>query len=293
MLKDMLGKKRWKINLHTHTTQSDGHRTPEEAAAIYKAAGYDAIALTDHWSYGEGGEIDGLPILSGCEYDLYSEELGVFHIICLCAERLPEGVHRDMSPQEIVNAIHKAGGLAVLAHPAWSLNAPDTVMKIEGFDATEIYNTVSGTGQSFRPDSSLIVDLLGARGRCYPLLATDDAHYYRDYRGMDACKSWIMAECDPADPASVKSAIREGRFYATQGPELHLSRTEKGFRVDCSPVKKIVFASDRCWAPRVFEAEDGGLLRSAEYAPLADETFLRAFVIDEAGRYAWSNLLPL
>ena len=48
MFRDMFGNNRMKINLHTHTTQSDGRRTPEEAAKIYKDAGYDAIALTDH-----------------------------------------------------------------------------------------------------------------------------------------------------------------------------------------------------------------------------------------------------
>ena len=47
MFQDMLGKSRMKINFHTHTTVSDGKKTPEEAATLYKAAGYDAIALTD------------------------------------------------------------------------------------------------------------------------------------------------------------------------------------------------------------------------------------------------------
>ena len=44
MFTDLTGKTRLKIGLHTHTTLSDGHKTPEEAAAVYKAAGYDAIA---------------------------------------------------------------------------------------------------------------------------------------------------------------------------------------------------------------------------------------------------------
>ena len=63
MFTDLTGKKRLKLGLHTHTTLSDGSKTPAEVAAIYKAAGYDAIALTDHWVYGEGGEIGGLTIL--------------------------------------------------------------------------------------------------------------------------------------------------------------------------------------------------------------------------------------
>ena len=60
MIKDMFGTNRLKINLHLHTTQSDGHKTPEEAAAIYREAGYDIIAITDHWKYRESGAIGGL-----------------------------------------------------------------------------------------------------------------------------------------------------------------------------------------------------------------------------------------
>lgn len=62
---DMFGNKRCKVGLHTHTTRSDGRVTPEESAAIYKAAGYDAIAFTDHWVYNGEEEIDGLKIISG------------------------------------------------------------------------------------------------------------------------------------------------------------------------------------------------------------------------------------
>ena len=60
MYTDIFGNRRYKINLHTHTTVSDGHRTPAEAAKIYKNAGYDAIALTDHWIFNEGTELEGL-----------------------------------------------------------------------------------------------------------------------------------------------------------------------------------------------------------------------------------------
>ena len=86
MFTDITGKARLKLGLHTHTTLSDGHKTPAEVAAIYKAAGYDAIALTDHWVYGEGGELEGLCILSGCEYNVsgVDEWMGVletYHIV--------------------------------------------------------------------------------------------------------------------------------------------------------------------------------------------------------------------
>ncbi len=38
----------FRANFHTHTTESDGRATPEEAMKQYREAGYDILALTDH-----------------------------------------------------------------------------------------------------------------------------------------------------------------------------------------------------------------------------------------------------
>lgn len=38
----------YKVNLHAHTTVSDGKQTPEEVKATFKAHGYDAVCFTDH-----------------------------------------------------------------------------------------------------------------------------------------------------------------------------------------------------------------------------------------------------
>ena len=35
-------------NLHAHSTVSDGSLTPSALVAAYRAAGYDAVAITDH-----------------------------------------------------------------------------------------------------------------------------------------------------------------------------------------------------------------------------------------------------
>src|SRR5947209_6191196 len=39
----------WRGNLHTHSTLSDGALSPEEVCALYRDAGYDFLALTDHF----------------------------------------------------------------------------------------------------------------------------------------------------------------------------------------------------------------------------------------------------
>ncbi len=39
----------WKGNLHTHSTASDGEHSPAEVCRRYRDAGYDFLALTDHF----------------------------------------------------------------------------------------------------------------------------------------------------------------------------------------------------------------------------------------------------
>lgn len=289
MYTDILGKKRYKINLHTHTTVSDGRRTPEEAAKIYREAGYDAIALTDHWIFSPECEIAGLKILSGVEYNLPDENTrdGLFHVVAVGMSHNPEIPNSSsLTEQDLIDSIHSAGGLAILAHPAWSLNTPEQILKFHGFDATEIYNSVSEAHMSRRPDSSLIVDMLGAKGCLMPLLAVDDAHYYDG----DACRGFIMLEAESLEQNDVVSAIRDGRFYASQGPEVHLLRDGDDFVVRCSPAEEIVFFSDGVWSPRVFV---GSGLTEARYTPRSFETFIRAEITDKDGKRAWSCSIPI
>ena len=290
MYTDLFGKNRQKINLHTHTNLSDGQKTPEEVCRIYRDAGYDAIAITDHWKVGAESTFEGMTVLSGVEYNTPGCNCAktLFHILGIGMETPPAGVERlTCTPQGIIDAIRAAGGLVVLAHPAWSLNTPEMILPLEGVDATEIYNTISGVHMSRRADSSLIVDMLACRGRFYPLLAADDAHYYD---GTDAPVSFIMAEADDNTSNSIVRAVREGRFYATQGPEIHLWREDDTMVVRCSPCREVIFHSNMGWSPRVF-AGDG--LEEARYKIYGEDAFIRAEVVDVYGRRAWTNIMPL
>ena len=42
------GGKFYKVNMHCHTTISDGKQTREEVKALYQSLGYDAVCFTDH-----------------------------------------------------------------------------------------------------------------------------------------------------------------------------------------------------------------------------------------------------
>ena len=121
-------------NLHMHTTRSDGRLSYEDAVARYEQAGYDFIAVTDHWVCSEKGTTaGGMLLLSGCEYNIgETVQEGVYHIVGVGMERAPVLEHTEKSLQRIIDEIRAAGGVAILAHPAWSLNSAEDVARLTG-----------------------------------------------------------------------------------------------------------------------------------------------------------------
>ncbi len=297
MYTDILGKTRVKLGLHQHSTRSDGQLTPEEVAALYREAGYDAIALTDHWLYGEADCLSGLAILPGAEYHVGALDAteGVYHILCLFADRAPD-LDRNKhfataTPQSLIDAIHAAGGLAVLAHPAWSLNTTERVRALKGLDGVEIFNTVSRN--TARDDASLLVDLYATNGMYFPLFAADDFHYSDKSTpsGLDPT-AFIMVECDSVEPVALKQAILEGRFYASTGPEIHLRREGDTFLLDCSPCQRVCFHSNSV-SSRGGRTQYGEGITHATYTPQPCERYIRASVTDAEGRMAWSSIVTI
>lgn len=106
----------YRVDLHLHTAASpDGRSSLAGIAKAAKAAGLDAIAVTDHdLCTLVPAALEGVLLIPGCEV---STAAG--HITGLFLERpLPlEALGRLPAPEAAVEAIREAGGLAVLAHP--------------------------------------------------------------------------------------------------------------------------------------------------------------------------------
>lgn len=285
MLTDEKGNKWYKGNLHTHTSLSDGRLSPDEVISMYRRGGYDFLALTDHWKLSETIEDKDFLLLSGCEYDTgQNAKAGIYHIVGIGMQEAP-CVKKEpgLAPQEIVNTIRKAGGIAILAHPAWSMNRPESLLRLEGLAGTEIYNTVSGKPWNVRPYSGWFVDALAVDGKEVPCFASDDAHFYNG----DQMKSYIMVRADSLTRESILSSIRRGDFYATQSPELYVSRVDDVIHVRCSPVSEVIFFSDTVYAED--RVVTGSGIREALYRIKPSDTFLRVELVDANGRMAWSS----
>lgn len=276
----------YKGNLHTHTTNSDGRKTPEEAIAYYRSLGYDFVALSDHFHYHPTVNGDDFVIVAAAEYNV-NDAPRTYHILALGLDANIDADDRT-PPQEIIDKIREKNGMAVIAHPAWSLMTAAEMMELTGWEATEIYNGISDTYAN-RGFSTEIVDTLGSRG-CTPLLlSTDDAHFY-DY---DSGLGFIVVQPDAFTAEGILAAIRAGRFYASTGPRIYQLTVENGvITVETSGLERLTFMSNTWWNPhRTVRSENGTPLTRAAYEISPTDKWVRIEGFDRSGRYVFSNFI--
>lgn len=280
----------YRANFHMHTTKSDGAVDPMEALRRYRTAGYDILAVTDHRRVTETAHVAGLLTIPGIELDFFLPPGQAIHLLGLGVS--PEIV-RQWNPkgtaEDAVRAIHTCGGQAVLAHPAWSMNTTEKMRSLAeaGVDAVEIWNSVSNPPlNARRADSSAMLDALWANhpASLMPVLGNDDTHTY----GAEFASGWTMVQPDALTVPAVLDAVRQGRCYATQGPEIRRLAYEQGrLTVDCSPAESIIFYSNCPWVGGRTRLGHG--MTGASYEVQRDDHFVRVQVTDARGRSAWSG----
>jgi hypothetical protein len=260
--------------------------------ARYRHAGYDFLAVSDHWApyMPEEEFYKGMLLLSGCEYDVsytrryYSvKRQAVFHINGIGFSSAPELEKTpSLRAQAIVDAIRAAGGQAVFNHPAWSHNIPDDIRGLENLAGLEIYNTLCGSGSWHFADSSWYVDQLALGGMLLPVIASDDAHHYTG----EECRSFIMVQAASLTGKSILEAINAGCFYASQGPWVNVEQKDQSIRITCSPAAEIKVFAGTCVDGRF---RGGEPVTGAEYKLKPGVSWYRVEVTDEKGNRAWTS----
>ena len=279
----------WKGNLHVHSTRSDGGKTPAELAALYAGAGYDFIALTDHWEAGTPSDLphpSPLLVLDGVELDGDDRTGAGFHVVCLGCR---DGIERAMGLEPAMAAARRQGAVLMLAHPLWMGNSAEDSLR-HRFDGVEAYNGVTDwlngkdTGV-FHWERMLesSVDTFGC--------AVDDAHISADHPTWN--RGWVHVDAQSLAPEALLSAIRAGRFVSSCGPTIGgLDARERDVTVTCSPVRFIRLVGPTHRGRRV-AALDGPPLTSATFTVPDEWAHARIEVEDEAGHRAWTNTLFL
>ena len=151
------------VDLHIHSNCSDGELSPEELIQDSKNKNYKLIAISDHNTinaYKNCEILDNEMVIPAIEFDCwykgvlvhilgYGIDVNNAELLKQCAKTKKETqadwvrLLNNRTPQKVINAIHAAGGIAVLAHPAcyWTINLDSFVKSMIklGLDGIEVF----------------------------------------------------------------------------------------------------------------------------------------------------------
>ena len=187
------------VNLHIHSTYSDGRVEFNELIKQAKELNLKYFSITDHNSIEGYKHLEKMPdgLITGVEFDCFFD-LHLPHILgynvdfnnpelnALTAEfekgimEVPKRILTSRHPKKVIEAIHSAGGIAVLAHPCcyWCLSLDRFIQKLVKMwlDGVEVYYPYDRITRIVKFHSRKTVKKLAEK---YNLLLTggEDQHY--------------------------------------------------------------------------------------------------------------------
>jgi len=224
-----------KAQLHTHTTASDGELTPTQVVDLYKQAGYDVIAITDHSTISgvaeaqlEGDKV-GVIVVPGEEVALgippdpskYLEWPNVLHVAALFT-RFPVQTDCWGKPLQYgFDKIHAADGIGIVAHPFanWTNWQPFLANHTSYIDGWEIAGGYYGATLSSSDISTLI-----AYGYLYTA-----AHDY--HKGQIPTYSYQILFCVNRTVSGVREALTSRRSVVSYVPTLSVYGTSQAIEL--------------------------------------------------------------
>lgn len=288
--------------LHAHTTNSDGDLAPAELVRHYEAAGFDALAITDHWVRTVEPSTDRLLVLPGTELDALRRDGRTYaHVLALGVVADPEPPASDFPGlEETVAWVRGNDGVPFLAHTYWSGLRAEEFEGCDGLAGLEVYNAGCEL-EVGRGHAGIHWDEVLERGRPLFGIATDDSHH----PGQDSGHAWVWARCAERSAEAVLAALDAGAFYSSTGPEIRALTTDNGaVEISCTPARSITLVASRTkgarvnagegayiYAGEVAETNADGLITRARLTRPAGTPYGRIEVEDAHGRRAWTNPL--
>ncbi|WP_411576980.1 CehA/McbA family metallohydrolase [Streptomyces sp. SCSIO ZS0520] len=226
------GRAWYRGDCHLHSWHSDGRRTPEEIAALARAAGLDFLNSSDHnthsahraWSAAAG---DDLLVLLGEEITTRNG-----HVVALGTD---PGTFvdwryraRDNRFGKYARQIRAAGGLVVPAHPHATCVGCNWKFGFNEADAVEVWNgayTPDDEVTLAEWDNMLVSSVRSGRG-WLPAMGSSDAHRDPDAVGMP--QTVVLAE--ELSRRAIQAGIRAGRSYVAESAEVELAFSASGSR---------------------------------------------------------------
>lgn len=186
-----------RLDLHVHSTFSDGRDGVEEILEAAVSAGLDGIAITDHDTLEGSFEAErfvrerglNLLVIPGVEVSTSDG-----HLLALGIRDLPPA---GRSPEETIDFVRARGGISIVSHPYHPFR--HAMYRIPACDAVEVFNSKYIFG---------LANILARREAArlgLPMVAGSDAHSARSV-GLGVTIVTVGGEGD------VMGAIREGRI---------------------------------------------------------------------------------
>ncbi len=315
---------RYKGNLHTHTTNSDGRLSPVEVKSLFKENGYSFLCLTDHDIYTDlRSELNDeeFIILPGVEASspLYADDTKkrykkTHHVLGILGTssmqknaKKPNYKHKELlkipssigdwdgakEAQSLVDDLAERGMIVCYNHPIWSRVDLQEFIHLKNIFALEFYNygTVNECEQGY--DFLHWDNMLNAKNYVFGI-ATDDSHNVSEY--VDVLGGYVVVMAESLTHDNIINSLINGNYYSSSGVDIIEWGIKDGVvYVSCSDVKKINFICGGCVGDgaTVMKQDVTETLNYAEYTLHGTETYVRVECIDKYGKAAWTNPILL
>lgn len=311
----------YKGNLHSHTTNSDGKLTPEEAVKLYKNYGYSFACLSEHDRYTDlrpQFDSEDFILLPGVEASVWlvdKERTGLkktHHIhgilgneamqkaagehILKHEERLTPPVFEEewdglSEAQKMSDYLRSRGCFTTYNHPAWSRVETTEVVDLKNVWAVEVYNygTVIECGEGF---DSVFWDAMLRKGTRINGFASDDNHNPGKF--FDSLGGYVMVRSEELTHEAIVNHLLAGDYYFSAGPRIYQWGIEDNkIFVECSDAVRINFIVGGSVGSSETVLKRVDPLNRAYHELKGNETYVRVECVDERGLTAWTNPLWL
>ena len=320
----------YKVNLHSHTTESDGKLTPQQLKELYKSHGYSAVAITDHEFMIDHSELndDEFIVIPGyevainkggpwsdriasCHMNLFPKKEGNYKMVCFNFDNLWLESQKRLADKfqyvgnadyqkshtiecfnEIIHIANANDMFVMLNHPTWSLLPYEIIKDFEGLWAIEIYNT-SCVKSGLNCYETNYYDLLLKQGKKLFCTATDDCHKNIPPEDpySDCCGGFVMVKARELSHDAIIGALLNGEFYSSTGARIRELYIEGNeVHIKCDPCRSMFLRTKYRRSEARF-GKNGGYITEETFSVYPEDEYIRIEIEDARGGFAFTNAL--
>ena len=232
--------------LHAHTTGSDGELEPEALAAHYGRAGFDVLAITDHWKRTEAPSNGHLLVLPSVELNCILPAARDGHVLGygIAADADLAALGAEYADLERDGGVHHGARRRrrISRIPTGRASTPGALELPENVAGIEVWNAGCELEVGRGLSSVHWDELLETGRRCFGLV-TDDSHH----PGFDSGHGWTWLRApERTRRGGARRRLAAGSFYGSSGPLLHDVEVDgEEVEVRCSPARSVTLVSGR------------------------------------------------